>query len=392
MRLLILKTASKNFFFLTYLATLLLSFNYFFVTYINSTYLSQYISERSVGTLYTLGSFFTIIIFFNMGRLLKRWGNYRLMIFFLIVEMITLLGLASFHNVSLLALSFLIHHTLHPLLFVFMDIFVEHYSTNESTGMIRAVFITVVNMAAMISSFLVGRIIGEGNFRIIYILSTIFVIALMLVVRINFKNFRDSNYPIIRGIALLQKFLREKNIRKIFTATIILNFFYSWLIIYIPIYLYQHLNFTWPEIGMAISISLLPFVFFEIPLGKLADKLIGEKEILITGFIIMIISLLFIGSVVSLSIVVWTILLLFARTGASFVEMASDTYFFKCIDEDNEELVGIWRITAPVGYVLGTIVGSVALIILPSFQQIFFVLAFILLIGLFYSSKIKDTL
>lgn len=391
MRHLILKTANSNYFFLTYFATLLLSFNYFFVTYINSSYLSQYISERNVGTLYTVGSFLTIILFFNIARLLKKFGNYRLMTFFLFIELLSLFGMAFFNDLEFIILAFLVHHTIHPMLFVSMDIFVEHYSTNENTGLIRGIFITIISIAAVISSFVVGRIIGDGNFELVYLFSAAFVTILYLVVYSNFRNFRDSAYPLARGIALVQKFLREKNLRKIFVTSVMLNFFYSWIIIYVPIYMYQYLGFSFPEIGLAISISLLPFVLFDIPLGELADKVIGEKEIMVVGYLLMIVALLLIGQTTLSSLPLWTALLFLARTGASFADIANDTYFFKQINETNDELVTIWRINAPVGYVLGTIAGSAALIILP-FQFIFFILAVVMLIGLFYAGKIEDTL
>jgi MFS family permease len=391
MRRIMMKSATSHFFFLTYFATLLYSFHYFFVTYINSSYLSQFIGDQNIGTLYTVSSIVTLIIFFNIAHVLRRFGNYRLMILILVIEILSLLGLALFKNSSLIIIAFLLHHAVNPLIIVSLDIFIEHYSKAESVGKIRGGMITVMGVAAIISPVVVGNIIGLENFQTVYLISALFTVAMFAVVYKNFKNYRDSQYLTTKGIDILHRFLGDKNIKDIFISGIILQFFFSWIIIYVPIYMFQYLGFSWPQIGLAISISLLPFVLFEIPLGQLADKRIGEKEILLTGFFIMICSMLIIGQVTVASLPLWIALLTLARSGASFVEIGSDTYFFKQINEKNDELVSFWRMTHPIGYLLGAIAGSVSLILLP-FQYIFFVLGGILMVGLIYGARIKDTL
>jgi len=390
MKKLILKASSYNYFILTYVATLIFSFHYYFITYINSSYLSKFIGSENTGALYALGSVLNIILFFNFSKILKRFGNYRTMLFFIVVQVLCLSLISFSTSIPLLVVGFILHHAVNPLLVVGLDLFLEHISKTENVGTTRGIFLTIIALTAVISPFLVGSLLNEQSYQMIYMISLSFILIFFFVIYHYFKNYKDIEYKTSSGLAITEHFIKNKSVRQIFITNLMLQIFYSWMIIYIPIYLNQYIGFTWKEIGLIISVSILPFVLFEIPLGKLADKKIGEKEILVLGFLIMISSLFIIGQIDEKNIILWMILLTLARSGASFVEVASETYFFKQITETDEELGEFWRIANPIGFIIGTLIGTVALIILP-YQYIFFVLALILIVGLTYALKIKDT-
>ena len=50
---------------------------------------------------------------------------------------------------------------------------------------------------------------------------------------------------------------------------------------------------------------LLPFLFFQLPLGHLADKKYGEKEILIIGFVVMGATTMLIPYIGTASLIFW---------------------------------------------------------------------------------------
>tara|TARA_Y100000031_G_scaffold104660_1_gene115116 strand:- start:54 stop:545 length:492 start_codon:yes stop_codon:yes gene_type:complete len=162
------------------------------------------------------------------------------------------------------------------------------------------------------------------------------------------------------------------------------------MVIYMPIYLNQHIGFSWPEIGIIFTIMLLPFVLFEYPLGRLADTKIGEKEILIIGFIILIFSTAFIPFMNTTSLIPWAILLFITRVGASFAEITTESYFFKHVDGTDTSTISLFRITRPVSYIVGPLIATIGLFFL-NIQYIFLILAVVLLFGLYFSFKIKDT-
>jgi len=76
--------------------------------YITSTFLSQYAPEKFVGILYTAGSILTMFVLAVMPFILRRFGNYRIMLVLSIVDIFLLLGLAIFKTIILLAPIFIL--------------------------------------------------------------------------------------------------------------------------------------------------------------------------------------------------------------------------------------------------------------------------------------------
>lgn len=132
-----------------------------------------------------------------------------------------------------------------------------------------------------------------------------------------FKHFKDPRYTQIPLFPTLQKMWRTSALRYIFILNMVLRVFYAVMVIYMGIYLHTTLALSWGSIGIIFTIMLLPFALFEFPLGYLADKRFGEKEMLVVGLIITGVSTAFLPWITSTSIVVWSIALLMTRIGAS---------------------------------------------------------------------------
>ncbi len=163
-----------KFFVLTYLATLLISFHYYLVTYANSSFLSQYLNDRTIGILYTAGSLINICLFFFIGRFLKRFGNYKVMLAVLILEAFILIILGTQKNISLIAPIFILYHAINPLLIVCLDIFLERQSRDESTGAIRGVFLTNP------MGYIIGTLLGSVSLIIFPYQYIFYVLAAFL--------------------------------------------------------------------------------------------------------------------------------------------------------------------------------------------------------------------
>jgi len=167
-----------------------------------------------------------------------------------------------------------------------------------------------------------------------------------------------------------------------------LQFFYVWMVIYTPIYLYAHLGFSWKEISLIFTVMLLPFVLIQFPLGKYSDK-IGEKKMLMFGFLIATLATLSLFFIEKHAIWIWAIALFCTRIGAAIIEVMSDVYFFKHIKRENDEFIAIYRNTAPLSYVLAPFVAFIAFFFVPSFNFIFLILGVLMFYGVYLSSTIK---
>lgn len=386
----ILNTVRSNIF-LICLFAFLFALHVAIPAYITSTFLSNYVGEQAVGIVYTLGAIATIIAFTQLPKLLGRFGNYRVTTIMIVADLLTTFILAFSQNPLILVIAFIINFVAIAAIGLSMDIFLESYSTDSKTGRIRGYFLTSGNIAWVISPLINSVLVQESNYPAVFLASAILLLPIILILLEHFRNFKDAEYRTINYWGTLKEVFKQKNIRGILVAGFLLQFFYSWMVIYTPIYLHDHLGFNWSDLNMIFSLMLLPFILIELPLGKLADSRWGEKEILSLGFIIMAISTALISYVTDHHFIIWIAILFMTRVGASMVEIMSETYFFKKIDATNLNLMDVFRTVRPWAYVLGPLTAILLLQFLP-LQYLFLALGFITVIGLRYSLSLEDTL
>jgi MFS family permease len=323
---------------------------------------------------------------------LKKFGNYKVTLFLVVLELCALLGIAFFQTLPWLIAIFVMNLTLIPLIYFSMDIFLEGLSSNRQTGMIRGIYLTAVNLAWIISASLGGRILAGSDYWKIYLFSYIFLSPVVLILIFKLREFKDSPYKAPHLWQTIKSVWKNKDVHYVFMAVFLLQFFYAWMVIYTPLYLHNYIDFSWIEIGKIFSIMLLPFVFIQFLAGKLADRYCGEKEMLSIGFIIMAISTMMIFFVTGKSLLVWSLILFTSRIGAAMVEVMCDVYFFKKVDNKNANMISFYRMAGPMAYIVGPLL-AILILYIPGFdmRSLFFILGFIMLFGLRCSLTIKDT-
>lgn len=374
---------------LIFMSVLLLSFHFFFVYFINSKYLNGILSEKTVGYTYAIGSLLNIVIFVYAPAFLRKFGNYKLTLTIGLIELLALLGLALTTTPTLIIGLFIIHQAVGPMLFYCMDIFTESFSTAEEMGNIRGVYLTMQNIPPVITPAIVGLILVKPEYWKVYLIGALFLIPFFILIISNFKNFKDPEYPVINLGQALKRFYNEKNIFDVFIDHFLLHVFYAWTVIYIPLYLTNHIGFSWGEVGIILSIMLLPFIIFQIPIGRMEDKYHDEKHVLVLGFSIMAASFMLIPFIHEKSLVLWAAVLFVSRIGASIVEVSSESYFFKHINPSNAGFISFFRMTRALPFfVIPPIVGMTLLV--ADFPFIFFVAGLLMLIGVRYALLLKN--
>jgi len=359
-------------------------------SYISSTFLSNLTGEGLVGIVYSVCSIITLIVFILAPKMIKKYGNYKVTLILSIINFFAILGLALINNVYVVLICFTLSFTAGTILGFCLDIFIEHDSTNTNTGSIRGIYLTSINLAWLFAPWLSALILGISDYWKVYFVSSAIMVPIIFIVHTSLKSFTDPEYETFNFIGTLKEAWMRKDVRRIFATSFILQFFYAWMIIYAPIYLNKYIGFDWKTIAIIYTIMLIPFVVLQVPLGWLADKKIGEKEMLSVGFIIMAISTALTSFIDGTNFWVWAILLLFTRIGASIVQLMTDIYFFKNISEKNVSLISLYRMTFPATYIFAPILGSIFLIFFP-FVYMFVTLGFLMLFGLIYSLELTDT-
>ncbi|MFZ2049035.1 MAG: MFS transporter [Minisyncoccia bacterium] len=371
-----------------HLAGFLFSFHLSILIYINSSFLGNYFNSTFVSLIYIGGALGSIILLLISVRLQNWLGNRRFLELFLLIELISVCTLALTNSPLWVALFFMIFEATSVLIIYSLDIFLEDATPEERTGRVRGIYLTLGNLAVVLSPLVIALVAPNGEFTHLYVVSALILLPIFLIALYAFNDFKDGKKEIPK--LPFKAWWHSNNIRRDTMVRFALSLFYSIVVIYSPLYLRNIVGFTWTEISIIFTIMLLPFVLFEIPLGRLADKLLGEKEIMTTGLFIMGTTLIIMPFMNKPLMIPWIIILFASRVGASMVEVTVESYFFKHVNKNDEGLISIFRLTQSVSYIIGPIIGAVVIAFLP-FEAMFFILALVMLKAMSSSTLLQDT-
>lgn len=377
-----------------FVTVIFLSLHFGALLYVNSSFLSQSFNNATIGLFFVLSAFGNIFFFLISPRLLNKFNRDFLLTVFLVITAASTLGLTFTTTPTATALWFILYMSVLFMNYYFLDILLEELSSDKRTGEIRGVYLTFLNIGIAGGPLLAGLIkadeFGQPIYQLVY-LASFFLLIIPIIVSLFF--FKTKKHETVHRAPLrlpFKKWWQRRNVRAITLSRMVLEMFYTIMMIYTPIYLHTHLGFNWTELSIMFSVALIPFILFQWPAGELADRYIGEKEILSLGFFATGIALLlmpFLGKV----FLVWMLVLFLSRIGACLIEVMTESYFFKKINHEDTGLISIFRISRSAGIILGAIVGAISLNLF-SFEKIFFVLAVVVFFGLRESLYIKDTL
>ena len=372
-----------------YLAGFLFSIPLALTSYVNSSFLESYLNDYSVGIVYIIASIIAIFGLMEMPRILARLGNRHTTLMFSLASLVSLLALAFAQNKYVVIAAVIIYFISTDFIIASLDIFIEDFSKNSGIGKLRGLYLMIINFSWVIAQMISGSIIEKSSYRGIYLFSALFMMLVSVIFLLFLSDFIDPKYVKVPILKTINHFRRNKSLLKIYFINLILKFFFAWMVIYTPLYLHEYLHFGWEKIGIIFTFMLLPFVILDYPLGRLSDKM-GEKKMLITGFVIAIISTLLIPFIHQPILILFAVLLFCTRVGAATVEIMSESYFFKEITERDADVISFFRNTYPLAYVIGPLFAIPTLLLVPSFEYLFIVLAIIMLIGLWITLRLKD--
>jgi len=378
-----------------YLSGFFLSIHFAFTSYISSSYLANFVSEAYVGIIYSIASVLAIIFLFGIPVLIKQFGNVQLMATLNFILMGIILVLASNNSAWVIISFFMAYYVLGLGIQYAIDLYLESVSDDEETGQIRTWFLTVLHLALMAALISTGFILGSGeNYPLIFMISLLALIPFWFLSARKFEELEKTyDTPPLREVLTKlwhKETVKEININLALAIDFIINFFYAIMIIYMPIYLHQYIGLPWSEIGFIFAFMLLPFVIFLPPLGILADKKLGEKEIMSTGLIIAGLACILIATTTSTNPIIWGLLLFLSRVGISAVEGMKESFLFKHITPGDAGILSISRNTRPFAYIIAPIVAS-GFLFFFSFSGLFIFLGLVTWFGLRYSLVMVDT-
>lgn len=359
--------------------------------YSNSSFLSLFADEEMLGIIYMLGSAVSILGFIIAPGIIRRVGNYTTTLWLIVIQIALFFGLVTSSDPIVIACLFIIQMAVTSLIGLALDIFLEVYTDTHHVGSVRGLYNASLNASWIIAPLLGTMLInGTGNYRNTYVAALAMLFPLLYLVYRNFPRFKDPNYTHLSPMQLLRHVSHNHNWVKIFLANTILQVFYAWMVVYSPIYLNKVVGFSWESIGLIITVMLLPFLIIQYPLGRLADRRYGEREIMAIGFGVMGLATIGLAFITSHEIWVWALALLVTRIGAAAAEIMMETYFFKTVSPRDSAALGLFRITRPISYFIAPVITAVGMVFVGH-NQLFIIVGVISLIAIWPALSLKDT-
>lgn len=385
-----MKKTKKAFWFIYFLG-FLWAFAYALPLYVQSSFVESFVGVENVGAIIFVGTVATLLAMMSYPYLIKRFHNYRIAVAAVMLFLISIIFLITAGTIW--ALVFYIMVVVAGNIFsINLDIFLENISNDRTTGAIRTSMLTTINIAILISPMIMGFIVGDNNFKRVYMVAGVVYLPILLLLFYYRKLIEDKGVYYKRRTwhALKRVFLTHQDLLRIFSSEFSLRFFYATMVLYVPIYLRQQIGFSWSQIGAIFTIMLLPFVLLQMPAGRIADKWLGEKEMLLSGIALMALFSLVVFFLRLELFWVWAFVLFMTRVGAALVEAMDETYFFKKVDKEDMDLINIFRYIRPLGWLSAAAVSYVILIFFP-LSYVFGFLALVLIIAMLPVFALKDT-
>lgn len=360
-------------------------------TYIQSNFLGNFLSLSWVSIFFAAANFITVFAIIFFPKLIRKIGNIAATEIVLFLFIFSLLGMSIANQPATVFLAFILLSVASNLIWINMDILVESFSDNASTGLTRTIYFTAINLGWIVAPTMSSYLIQRGDYYWVFIAAAICLVPfLVILIKSRCQLDNKKHYPDKAIPETAKKIWKNPNLRGIFMIALLLNLFFSSAVIYIPVYLHQYLGFDWSVLGLMFSVMLIPFILFEIPAGWLADKYWGEKEILSVGIGIIALALFLFFAVKTPNPWIWGGLLFLSRVGAALVEAMRESYFFKIVSAKDVHYINFFRATAPLGYLLGTTLAGVIILFYP-IEYLFLFVSIIMTTGFLFIYSIKDS-
>ncbi len=365
---------------------------FFVVLYVIASYLATLIPESATGFVIAGGAFLTLTIFPFVPELVRRVGLRPLLLGATAIASSALLFMAFVPSAVAAILLTLIYCMLQPIISYFYDLLLEAtITTEDETGRIRTIFLTVSNFALVLAPLIIGLLLENTNayWLVLVVASALFVPFLFFITSVKLPEGEAPHFSHI--VEVCRCLLRDPDLFAVSVAMVTLQFFYHLAPFFVPLYLHGVLGIPWSELGWIFAVMLLPFLLLEYPVGWLADRVWGDQEIMAMGFFILgtgFASLAFVSVLTPLISIV--IVLVVTRVGAALAEATVETHFFRRVSEKDANSVGVFRMMRPVGALTAPLVGSL-LLYTSSYAMLFFVTGIgIIAVGVAGALSIKD--
>ena len=246
-----------------------------------------------------------------------------------------------------------------------ITLFVRDFSKEEELGESEAELFVFDNLGYFLGPLVAGFLAFHYGFDSVFFLAAL--LSLIAYSYFNHQYFVKKHKHIKNKITLTKgtvltnakDFFKVSENRKSFFIKFALEYWWATFYFYVPLFIIN-LGFTQKISGLVVGAVVLPLIFLEVFVGKLADKK-GYKNFLSLGFFILsgvlILISYFNDSVFSI------FLLILTSFGVTMIEPIQDLHFFKTVKKGEEDrLFGILMLSFPLSEIIAPSLAGLSLI------------------------------
>ncbi len=249
-----------------------------------------------------------------------------------------------------------------------LALFVRDFSKSTDLGKEEGLFYLFQNIGYFIGPILGGFLSVYFGYEFVFILAAIVMFSGLFYF---YKQHTIEQHPAIVNLPKTTASGLIKNIREYFSSkertkayaiTFIVMGWVGFKRLYIPLYVFMT-GYVESMSGLILALGILPLMFFEVAVGKYADKK-GIKIPISLGFLIMglILFVVFLSPFPLLNFA----LLILVNLGLALIEPLQEYFLFKNLPKEKEdELYGIYMTADPVSYFVVPAIGALILLVLP---------------------------
>jgi MFS family permease len=337
--------------------------HFYLVIYVLAPYLATFMPDEYTGLVVSAGALTTLAVLPYAPLIVARAGARRLVLGFAAAEFVVLYGLSITTEPIVAVLLAVLACATSPLIAYGLDLLVEATVEGEgSTGRVRTAFLTAGNAALFIAPIVLAVILDSTDaYARVFLAAALSILPLILLFLVNPVAGEHAPNRVRARDALKAGFL-DPDVRAVFVAYYLLQFFYYSAPFYVPLYLHNVIGIPWSTLGWVLAVVLIPFLLVEYPAGVIADRYWGDRRLLLLGFVIAGIGVALFAGVSPATPLIEIVLLLGAtRVGVGLMEAMTEGHFFRRVSDRDAGMVSAFRMGRPFAALTAPIAASILL-------------------------------
>jgi MFS family permease len=366
-------------------------YHYYLVAFVTSTFLAGFFSTIALGWVIAGISLAITLSLAVMPKIFNRSGTRRVLVLFGLLEISIVIALtlarSAFPAAVLLALQGICAYNM----FFGLDLLLQAHTTDErKTGHFRGLFLVLANASVLAATFSIAHILNDHNFNEVFLIAAAAAVPFTMLAAAlpSISHVEGAHTAFKPGI--IKVICDRPSLVVTMCAHFLLLVFFSWMLYYLPLYLYDRVGFSAQATFLLMTLSILPYLIVEYPVGVVADLYIGEKEVAFVGYLLMIAGTALISYVADKALLPWILVIILGNVGGAMVEASTEIHFFKHVAVADANIISSFRMLRPLAAILAPVLASLALIFIP-FADLFLFFGIVLIGGLPFVLAMKDT-